>query len=330
MSPEPLDVYEYYVALEPNHDIEIDDEGYQIVICPFDFTEDGQLVMHDHPAVRSTPWSPNATPEEVNCLVCEVLNGELHYAGPPVHEHAGEDELEPDGPDPIGGGAHGGVHHIREYAPCKIPLRRISWLRVTITVHEGAVASLGRIEDRYEAANGYERYPVRQAVTAFYVCRKTVSGRSWSIHALCAGDINWDRNPYGKKLITDMPKWFIQLFLDEGWGWGGNWNSVKDAMHFSKAPHEGGNGLLYVGTIEEDDVTKEEVREAVVEVLSTLTPRDLPEGSILREIWDAEYEKVGGKTIEATDEIRNVVKSEVASATAEILAAIRKSQDPGE
>jgi len=41
---------------------------------------------------------------------------------------------------------------------------------------------------------------------------------------------------------TDMPRAFVQLFLDEGWGWGCNWNSTKDAMHFSKAPGEGGNG----------------------------------------------------------------------------------------
>jgi hypothetical protein len=38
-----------------------------------------------------------------------------------------------------------------------------------------------------------------------------------------------------------MPASFRQLFLSEGWGWGGNWNSSKDAMHFSKATGEGGN-----------------------------------------------------------------------------------------
>ena len=33
---------------------------------------------------------------------------------------------------------------------------------------------------------------------------------------------------------------FVECFTSEGFGWGGNWRSVKDAMHFSLAPNEGG------------------------------------------------------------------------------------------
>lgn len=218
-------------------------------------------------------WSPNADPEEIDCPVCEVFNGALHFAGAPPHEHEGEDDVDAD--PPIGGGAHGGVHHISEYSPCKVPLRRVEWCNVSILVHEGAIPSLRRVEAGWRRLGGADFYVIRQSVTAFYVCRKTVSGRSWSIHSICAGDVNWDRNPYGSQLVTDMPPSFRQLFLDEGWGWGGNWRSKKDAMHFSKAPHEGGDGLLYVGGTEQEEalvVTKddeEKIREIVRDELKT-------------------------------------------------------------
>ena len=41
-----------------------------------------------------------------------------------------------------------------------------------------------------------------------------------------------------------MPKAFVQAFTSEGFGWGGAWTSVKDAMHFSLSPNEGGKPSL--------------------------------------------------------------------------------------
>ena len=73
-------------------------------------------------------------------------------------------------------------------------------------------------------------------------CRKTTSGKSWSAHAWAvAVDINPEKNPFTHgPLKTDMPDEFVQCFRGEGFGWGGSWRSVKDAMHFSLAPDEGG------------------------------------------------------------------------------------------
>jgi hypothetical protein len=73
-------------------------------------------------------------------------------------------------------------------------------------------------------------------------CRKTTSGKSWSAHAWAgAVDINPEENPFTSgKLVSDMPKAFVQAFTSEGFGWGGAWTSVKDAMHFSLSPNEGG------------------------------------------------------------------------------------------
>jgi hypothetical protein len=69
------DIYEFYTNLEPNHFVEIDGEGYQIVMCVFinPITSDPFF----------TTWSPNANPEEVNCLFCEYLNED--YKESPEH-----------------------------------------------------------------------------------------------------------------------------------------------------------------------------------------------------------------------------------------------------
>ena len=73
-------------------------------------------------------------------------------------------------------------------------------------------------------------------------CRSTTAGGSISAHAWpLAVDINPETNAYSKtRLITDMPEAFVQCFKEAGFGWGGNWRSAKDAMHFSLAPNEGG------------------------------------------------------------------------------------------
>lgn len=85
-------------------------------------------------------------------------------------------------------------------------------------------------------ATGYNIYSL-----GGYNKRRTSSGK-WSHHAQgLAIDINPDKNPYGKKLITDMPSNISQIAAKHGLGWGGNWRSSKDAMHFSAAAREGGS-----------------------------------------------------------------------------------------
>jgi hypothetical protein len=89
-------------------------------------------------------------------------------------------------------------------------------------------------------------YDVDYAVTRIesYNCRQTVSGGSQSAHSWAAAvDINPERNPFSSKgqLVTDMPPAFRAAFKSNGFGWGGDWRSVKDAMHFSLDRREGGS-----------------------------------------------------------------------------------------
>ena len=71
-----------------------------------------------------------------------------------------------------------------------------------------------------------------------------------SVHAHGGAiDINPAENPFGSKLITDMPPEIGQVAAKLGLGWGGNWTSIKDAMHFSVAKHEGGTVKLSDGGV---------------------------------------------------------------------------------
>ncbi|QIG69084.1 tail tape measure protein [Rhizobium phage RHph_N1_15] len=66
-----------------------------------------------------------------------------------------------------------------------------------------------------------------------YNLRNKVSGNGLSEHAFGnAIDINPGSNPYGKSLVTDMPANIRELAAKYGLSWGGDWKSVKDAMHF--------------------------------------------------------------------------------------------------
>ena len=106
----------------------------------------------------------------------------------------------------------------------------------TMQVYKGLKPSLERINQQWLAHPVNDRYKVKTVYA--YNCRKVKNKpNAWSSHAFgLALDINPQENPYGSTLKTDMPLWFKQLFINEGWGWGGDWVNVKDAMHFSKYP----------------------------------------------------------------------------------------------
>lgn len=90
-------------------------------------------------------------------------------------------------------------------------------------------------------------------VTTAFVCRPTTGATSWSQHASgLAIDVNPFHNPYvrGDVVLPELASAYrdrddhrpgmiqpgdavTQAFADIGWGWGGDWHSLADWMHFS-------------------------------------------------------------------------------------------------
>ncbi len=89
--------------------------------------------------------------------------------------------------------------------------------------------------------------------TTSFVCRPAVGSGSWSQHAYgLAIDVNPFHNPYlkGDLVLPELASAYtdrsnlrpgmitrgdvvVEAFAAMGWRWGGNWNSLKDWMHFS-------------------------------------------------------------------------------------------------
>lgn len=77
-----------------------------------------------------------------------------------------------------------------------------------------------------------------------YANRNIAGTGTKSYHSLgVAIDINPSTNPhlFDGRLVTDMPSNVGAMAAKYGLGWGGNWRSSKDAMHFSMAAGEGGS-----------------------------------------------------------------------------------------
>lgn len=110
-----------------------------------------------------------------------------------------------------------------------------------------------------------------------YAYRRTTSGSRWSYHASGAAiDINppspvqntYPNGYYSPRPpnapMTDMPVATVRkLCAKWGLGWGGDWNSIDDAMHFSVARSEGGsidvqpNGIIPTAPDNSAFLTKE-------------------------------------------------------------------------
>jgi len=89
--------------------------------------------------------------------------------------------------------------------------------------------------------------------TGSFVCRPAVGSGIWSMHAFgLAIDLNPFHNPYWKDdlVIPELASAYtdrddvrpgmilpgdlaVEAFADIGWSWGGDWNTLKDWMHFS-------------------------------------------------------------------------------------------------
>lgn len=66
-----------------------------------------------------------------------------------------------------------------------------------------------------------------------FACRAIRGSRKPSNHSWgLAVDLNAPKNPMTNRLVTDMPSWMPKLWKRYGFGWGGDYDSRPDAMHY--------------------------------------------------------------------------------------------------
>lgn len=115
---------------------------------------------------------------------------------------------------------------------------------VTLSLHgTGRVHVDRRCADAVRALNACLvrwDYRTRKGDTGAFSCRPITGGDDWSLHAYgIALDLNWLSNPYGRKLVTDMPAGMVGAILAiktkaglQVFRWGGHYSKNKDGMHF--------------------------------------------------------------------------------------------------
>jgi hypothetical protein len=184
-------------------------------------------------------------------------------------------------------------------------------------------------------------YPLRQADTGAYNCRRITGGTGYSLHAFGPGhkftftggvtvttalavDLNWQTNPYGPTLITDMPKEMVKAITSirtvdgvQVWRWGGDYAGNKDAMHFEVvcSPAQLGRGLD-LATVpnpseEIDDMFTDADRALAQREADRATGRNAQVQAMLNEILvilsDTEEGTVGRRSKEITLAVRELL-----------------------
>lgn len=106
----------------------------------------------------------------------------------------------------------------------------------SLRLHERMRPALEQVEAglAQARANG-KYYGIVDRYTYGYAARTVGGSNRISQHGLGnAIDINSVSNPYTTgKLKTNMPSWFVDVWSNSGFCWGGYWISVKDAMHYN-------------------------------------------------------------------------------------------------
>lgn len=106
-----------------------------------------------------------------------------------------------------------------------------------LAVHPRMLPALNQAAEQINAslAEG-DRYRI-DGPSTFSAAARTIGGSlRISRHTYgIAFDVNSRRNPFrgDNELVTDLPDWWVQSFLDAGFCWGGLWIGSKDAMHFA-------------------------------------------------------------------------------------------------
>lgn len=132
---------------------------------------------------------------------------------------------------------------------------------------------------------------------------KSAHSRGWAI------DINPSTNPHGPSLRTDLPAEAIRHARSLGLGWGGDWRSSKDAMHFSAQKNEGGYLRAQAGGIFTNSPTMLTDGMSEAQKIGMLNPQSLI----------SRLGKTASEEVSTTETVSNEVDTDL---TPELLAII--------
>lgn len=185
--------------------------------------------------------------------------------------------------------------------------------RITISLYgNGRITVDRRCEQAFRSLDKClvrHNYKTRAADTGAYVCRRITGGSGYSLHAYgIAADLNWNSNPYGKRLITDMPPAMVRdikaLRTRNGkqvFGWGGDYRTNKDAMHFEVVctPADLATGIVGQANQPKPPVQNEDIFMALstseqYELLNKVRAIDIRVQELDQQLTDGADPKKGG------------------------------------
>jgi hypothetical protein len=187
------------------------------------------------------------------------------------------------------------------------PLTFTFWNGVRVGIDGRITEALTALDQCLKAWN----YRPKQDETWGYNCRRITGGSGYSLHAYgIAVDINSRSNPYGPRLITDMPGPMVTAIKGiktkgghRVWGWGGDYSRNKDAMHYEvvASPAELRTGIDW-RTVHGSGGT--------IHVQSVTPPTPLPEEEemLLLRYKDQFYQWYGGRLVHIPWDHRHLIE----------------------
>ena len=186
--------------------------------------------------IPTTPTTPSNTSQTKSTIDVGTMVNWAKYGGQTPDSDSGDgDSIEDSGGSSGGSGGAG----LQGEPPANVPLTDVvskSGVRAKVGTQyahkfQGLINDLENSGYQIKELGGYNR-------------RQSRSSNRWSAHAWGAAlDINPSENPF-QSTRTTLPNNTTQIASKWGLGWGMNWKSVKDPMHFSADPREGANSNM--------------------------------------------------------------------------------------
>ena len=197
-----------------------------------------ELLEAPIPTTPTTPTTPSNTSQTKSTIDVGTMVNWAKYGGetPDAPDASGSDSDSIEDSGSSSGGTGGGL---QGEPPANIPL-------ADVVSKSGVRAKVGTQYARQFQGliNDLENSGYQIKELGGYNHRKSRSSNRWSAHAWGAAlDINPSENPF-QSTRTTLPNNTSQIASKWGLGWGMNWKSVKDPMHFSADAREGGNSNM--------------------------------------------------------------------------------------